>query len=180
MGVIRAAVKQGKKVQVIADETRPRLQGARLTAFELYIDKIPVTLISDNMVGAVMSRRLISKVIVGADRVLATGHVVNKIGTLTVAITAHYFGIPFYSAAPLSTFDLETPCEKVKIEERSENEVKYINGISIAPEGVRAMNPAFDITPPQLVTGIITERGVVTPPYKKNIRKLLIPESCKR
>ena len=172
LGVIRAAIEQGKRIRVLADETRPRLQGARLTAFELHTDGIPVTVITDNMVGSVMSRGLVSKAVVGADRVLATGHVINKIGTLTVAVTAHHFGIPFYAAAPLSTFDLHTPCDKVVIEERSEDEVTWINGIPITPEEVHALNPAFDVTPPELVTGIITEKSVVAAPYPKNIRKL--------
>ena len=153
-------------------ETRPRLQGARLTAFELWWDQIPLTLITDNMVGYVMSRGLVSKVIVGADRILASGHIINKIGTLTVALIARAFKIPFYVAAPLSTFDLYTQYQDVIIEERDENEVKQIGGVSIAPSEVPALNPAFDITPPELTTAIITERGGITKPYMKNIPKL--------
>ncbi len=153
-------------------ETRPRLQGARLSAFELWWDQIPLTLITDNMVGYIMSQGLASKVIVGADRILSSGHVINKIGTLTVALIARAFKIPFYVAAPLSTFDLHTQHQDVVIEERDENEVKQIGGVSIAPSEVPVLNPAFDITPPELITAIITERGAVTNPYMKNILKL--------
>lgn len=172
LGVIRTAVEEDKKIKVIACETRPRLQGARLTAFELWWDQIPVTLITDNMIGYIMSRGLVSKVIVGADRVLGSGHIINKIGTLTVALVAHAFKIPFYVAAPLSTIDLHTTSQDVIIEERDESEVKRIGDISIAPAEVPVLNPAFDITPPELVTGIITEKGVVTAPYMKNIPTL--------
>ncbi len=162
LAVVRSAVKEGKRIEVIATETRPRLQGSRLTAYELMVDKIPVTVITDGMVGAALQAKA-TKVIVGADRVLGTGHVVNKVGTLTIAIAAKHFGRPFYAAAPLSTFDLETPPESVVIEERDPREVKVIGNTQIAPEGVLVWNPAFDMTPPDLVTGIITEKGVLRP-----------------
>jgi methylthioribose-1-phosphate isomerase len=163
LGVVRAAVKQGKKLSVVATETRPLLQGARLTAFELKREGIPVTLITDSMVGYVISKGIVKKVIVGADRILATGHVVNKIGTLTIAIVAKHYNIPFFVAASSSTFDLETKLPDVVIEERNSGEVKRIGKYSIAPRGVPALNPAFDVTPPELITAIITERGVLKP-----------------
>lgn len=164
LGVIRAAFEEGKKITVYACETRPRLQGAKLTAWELMRDGIPVKLITDNMAAFLMQRRLINKVIVGADRILAkTGHVVNKIGTLSHAIAAKYYDIPFLVAAPSSTIDFESTLEEVVIEERDEREVLYIDGVRIAPRGVRALNPAFDITPPELVSYIITEKGVYRP-----------------
>lgn len=169
LGVIRGAVESSKSVRVIATETRPLLQGARLTAFELQMDEIPVTLITDNMVGYVMAKDLVNKVIVGADRILASGHVINKIGTLSIAIIAHRFNIPFYVAAPSSTFDLKTPLGEVVIEERSKDEVRKIFGRQIAPTGVPVLNPAFDITPPELVSGIITEKGIIRQPYMKSI-----------
>lgn len=169
LGVIRAAVENGKDIKVIACETRPRLQGARLTAFELIHDDIPVTVITDNMVGYVMSRRLVSRVVVGADRILRTGHVINKIGTLTVAASAKLFGIPFYVAAPKSTFDLKSSVEDVVIEERSDEEVRRINDCRIVLDDVPVLNPAFDITPPDLVTAIIFEDGVLEPPYEESI-----------
>lgn len=171
LGVVRAAIENGKRVRVIADETRPKLQGARLTAFELHHDKIPVTVITDNMAGYVMSKGLINVVIVGADRILRTGHVINKIGTYSVAILAKYHNIPFYVAAPLSTFDLKTPLEKVVIEERDPREVTHIGGVQIVPDGVPVMNPAFDITPPELVTGIITEKGIIKQPNEEKINE---------
>lgn len=173
LGVIRGAVESGKSVRVIATETRPLLQGARLTAFELQMDEIPVTLITDNMVGYVMAKGLVDKVIVGADRILASGHVVNKIGTLSIAIIAHRFSVPFYVAAPSSTFDLKTPLDKVVIEERDGDEVRKIFGRQVAPLDVPVLNPAFDITPPELVSGIITEKGIVRPPYIKSILTII-------
>lgn len=159
----------GKRVKVIACETRPRLQGAKLTVFELKRDGVPVTLITDNMVGYVMSRGMVSKVIVGADRVLRTGHVVNKIGTLTVAAAARFFGVPFYVAAPKSTFDLDSRVEEVVIEERGGEEVRVMDGCKIVSDDVPVLNPAFDITPPELVTAIVCEEGVIEPPYEENV-----------
>ncbi|MEM0027719.1 MAG: S-methyl-5-thioribose-1-phosphate isomerase [Ignisphaera sp.] len=175
LAVIRVAWYKGKKIKVIATETRPVLQGARLTVWELKKEGIPVTLITDNMVGYVMYKKMVSKVIVGADRVLGDGHVINKIGTYTIAIAAKRHGIPFYVAAPTSTFDLRSRVEDVKIEERNPNEVrKVLNKVYITLEDVDVFNPSFDITPPDLVTGIITEKGVVTQPYEENIRKLFL------
>ena len=160
LGVIRAAWEQGKKIKVIASETRPKLQGARLTAYELKRDGIPVTLITDNMVGYVMYKRLISKAIVGADRIVRDA-VVNKIGTYTIAVLAKEHSIPFYVAAPKSTFDLAHSSEDVTIEERQPKEVTHIGSQAIAPDGVKALNPAFDITPLEYVTAIICEDGVL-------------------
>ncbi|MEL9940270.1 MAG: S-methyl-5-thioribose-1-phosphate isomerase [Ignisphaera sp.] len=175
LAVIRVAWYKGKKIKVIATETRPVLQGARLTVWELKKEGIPVTLITDNMVGYVMYKKMVNKVIVGADRVLGDGHVINKIGTYTIAIAAKRHGIPFYVAAPTSTFDLRSRVEDVKIEERNPDEVrKVLNKVYITLEDVDVFNPSFDITPPDLVTGIITEKGVVTQPYEENIRKLFL------
>ena len=157
----------------MATETRPKLQGARLTAFELKQDKIPVTLITDTMVGHVMQNRMVSKVIVGADRILATGHVVNKIGTLAVAILANHFRIPFYPAAPHSSFDLKARPDQVVIEERDPREIAFVGDYRIAPKGVQTLNPAFDITEPELITGIITNLGVIHQPLEENIMRLL-------
>ncbi|MCD6409542.1 MAG: S-methyl-5-thioribose-1-phosphate isomerase [Candidatus Verstraetearchaeota archaeon] len=165
LGVIRGAVEAGKRIRVIATETRPLLQGARLTTFELLQDGIDVTLITDNMVGYVMKLGMVDKVIVGADRILRDGHVINKIGTYTIAVLAREHGIPFYVAAPWSTFDLETKPEEVVIEERDASEVTEIAGVRIAPQEVKVFNPAFDITPPEYISAIITERGVFKPPY---------------
>jgi len=161
LAVIRAAWEEGKRIRVVADETRPKLQGARLTAYELMRDGIPVTLITDSMVGYVMSKGLIDKVIVGADRIVRDG-VANKIGTYTVAVLAKEHKIPFYVAAPTSTFDLSKTSEEVIIEERSPDEVTQIGSVRIAPEGVEVMNPAFDITPIKYVDAIICEKGVLT------------------
>ena len=173
LGVIRYAWALGKKIRVIATETRPLLQGARLTVWELRRDGIPVKLITDNMVGYVMSKGLVNKVIVGADRILRTGHVANKIGTYTIAIAASYHRIPFYVAAPLSTIDLKTNISDVVIEERSPDEVRSVlRKIYITAKDVDVYNPAFDITPPELVAAIITDRGVVKPPYEENLKKL--------
>ncbi len=172
LGVIRAAVKQGKKVRVIATETRPLLQGARLTTWELMQDKIPVTLITDNMVGYIMGKGLVDKVVVGADRILLSGHVANKIGTYSIAVLAKHHNIPFYVAAPTSTIDPKS--KQIPIEERDPNEVRTVlNKVWIAPRDVPVYNPAFDITPPELVTAIITEKGVIWPPYPENIPKTL-------
>lgn len=172
LGVIRAAWENNKKIKVIADETRPKLQGARLTAFELHYEGIPVTVISDNMAGFFMSQQKINKIIVGADRIVKTGHVFNKIGTYSVAVLANYHKIPFYVAAPLSTFDMEKNYNEVIIEERDSKEVTHCGEKRIVPEGVNVYNPAFDITPPELVKAIITENGIIKPPYLNNILKI--------
>ena len=167
LGVIRAAWEEGKKIKVIADETRPLLQGARLTAYELKRDGIPVTLITDNMAGYFMSKGLIDKVIVGSDRIVQDG-VVNKIGTYSVAVLAHEHGIPFYVAAPKSTFDLAHKSSDVVIEERKPEEVTHIASVQIAPDGINVLNPAFDITPLKYVSAIICETQVY---YSKDFGK---------
>jgi methylthioribose-1-phosphate isomerase len=173
LGVIRAARESGKRLSVIATETRPVMQGSRLTAFELLHDGIDVSLITDTAVGHMMARGAINHVIVGADRVLHTGHVFNKIGTYQVAILAHKHNVPFYVAAPLSTFDFESNPNDVVIEDRSADEVVKVGRKRIAPKGVRVFNPAFDMTPPELITGIITQKGILTPPFDKNLKALL-------
>ena len=167
LGVIRAAWEQGKKIRVIATETRPKLQGARLTTYELKRDGIPVILITDNMVGYVMYKRLVSEVVVGADRIVQDA-VINKIGTFTVAVLAKEHGIPFYVAAPKSTFDLTHKSADVTIEERKPEEITHMGSLRIAAEGVDALNPAFDITPFDYVTAIICESGIL---YKKDFDK---------
>ncbi|RLE83070.1 MAG: S-methyl-5-thioribose-1-phosphate isomerase [Thermoprotei archaeon] len=172
LGVIRAAIESGKHIKVVATETRPLLQGARLTCFELMYDGIDVTLITDNMVGYVISKGLVDKIIVGADRILKDGHVINKIGTYTIACVAHTHKVPFYVAAPLSTFDLKSKVEEVIIENRDPSEVTTIRGVKIAPKGIKVLNPAFDITPPDKVSAIITEKGIAYPPYEESIKKL--------
>ncbi len=173
LGVIRAAVESGKKLHVFADETRPFLQGSRLTAWELMKDNIPTTLISDNMAGAIMRQGKIDAVIVGADRIAANGDVANKIGTYTVAVLAREHRIPFYVAAPFSTVDLETPDgSRIPIEQRSALEVTHLAGKQIAPDGVKVENPAFDVTPHEYVAAIITERGVARAPYEESLREL--------
>ena len=173
LGVIRAAHEVGKKVSVYADETRPLLQGARLTAWEMMQDNIPVTLITDNMAGYLMSKGKVDLVIVGADRITANGDVANKIGTYGVAVLAKEHGIPFYVAAPFSTIDLSLPNgEAIPIEEREHDEVTSFGGVAVAPAGVKVWNPAFDVTPNRLVTAIITERGVVRPDYLQNLKAL--------
>ena len=172
LGVIRAAVDSGKKLQVFADETRPFLQGSRLTAWELMKDQIPTTVIADNMAGAMMRQGKIDAVVVGADRIAANGDVANKIGTYTVAVLAKEHGIPFYVAAPVSTVDLETPDgSRIPIEQRSSREVTHLAGKQIAPDGVTVENPAFDVTPNAYVTAIITERGVARQPYTESLRE---------
>ena len=174
LGVIRAAVEQGKKIHVYADETRPFLQGSRLTAWELVKDGIPTTVISDNMSGAIMRQGKIGAVIVGADRIAANGDVANKIGTYTVAVLAKEHGIPFYVAAPISTVDLETPDgSKIPIEQRNPTEVTHIAGRAITPVGVQVENPAFDVTPAKLVTAIVTERGIARAPYEQSLAALV-------
>src|SRR5947199_10138138 len=173
LGVIRAAIERGKKIHVYADETRPFLQGSRLTAWELVKDGIPTTVISDNMSGSIMRQGKIGAVIVGADRIAANGDVANKIGTYTVAVLAKEHGIPFYVAAPFSTIDLETPDgSRIPIEQRNAAEVTHIAGKPIAPEGVGVENPAFDVTPAKYVTAIVTERGIARDPYKESLRTL--------
>jgi methylthioribose-1-phosphate isomerase len=173
LGVIRAAVEQGKKLHIFADETRPFLQGARLTAWELMKDGIPTTVIADNMAGAMMKQGKVKAVIVGADRIAANGDVANKIGTYSVAILAREHGIPFYVAAPWSTVDLNTPSgEQIPIEQRPAREVTHHGGKQMAPEGVLVENPAFDVTPNKYVTAIITERGPARAPYSESLREL--------
>src|ERR1700689_1728461 len=173
LGVIRAAVEQGKKIHVYADETRPFLQGSRLTAWELMKDGIPTTVISDNMAGAMMKQGKIGAIVVGADRIAANGDVANKIGTYTVAVLAKEHGIPFYVAAPFSTIDLATSDgSQIPIEQRSSLEVTHLAGKQIAPDGVKVENPAFDVTPHKYVTAIITERGIAREPYDESLRAL--------
>jgi len=165
LGIIKKAFEEGKILRVYATETRPWLQGARLTAWELKREGIPVTLVVDSAVGYLMSKGLVDAVIVGADRVTSRGDVANKIGTYTIAVLAHRHDVPFYVAAPLSTFDMEVlKGEEILIEERDEKEVLEISGKRIAPEGVNALNPSFDITPAEIIKAIITEKGVLWPP----------------
>jgi methylthioribose-1-phosphate isomerase len=171
LGVIRAAHDAGKNIRVFADETRPWLQGARLTCWELVKEKIPVTLISDNMAGFFMSKGEISCCVVGADRIAANGDTANKIGTYSVAVLARENNIPFYVAAPISTFDLSLKNgTEIPIEERHAREVTHLQGYHLAPEGVQVRNPAFDVTPARYITAIITERGVVTDNFEENLR----------
>jgi methylthioribose-1-phosphate isomerase len=173
LGVIRSAVENGKRLKVLADETRPFLQGARLTAWELWKDDIDVRVISDNMAGSFMRQGLVDAVIVGADRIAGNGDVANKIGTYSVAVLAKEHGIPFYVAAPLSTFDLSIPDgSHIPIEQRDSSEVTHVAGTRVVPEGVPVFNPAFDVTPHELVAAIITERGVARPPYRESLRRL--------
>ena len=170
LGVVRSAVESGRKVRVLADETRPFLQGSRLTAWELDRDGIPVTVLTDSMAGHLMSQGEVDVVIVGADRVAANGDVANKIGTYPLAVLAREHQIPFYVAAPLSTVDLATPDgAAIPIEERSSAEVVELAGQPLAPPGVSARHPAFDVTPARLVTGIITERGIARAPYDESL-----------
>jgi len=174
LGVIRTAYKKGKIKLVYVDETRPYLQGARLTSWELQQEKIPCVLITDNMAGYFISQKKVDAVIVGADRIAANGDTANKIGTYTLAVLCKYNKIPFYVAAPSSTFDLMiTDGKKIKIEYRNSDEVIFINGKRIAPVGVKALHPAFDITPNNLITAVITEKGILHPPYIKNLKKSL-------
>jgi len=173
IGVIRSAKEMGKKIHVYVDETRPYLQGARLTAWELLKLGIDTTLISDNMAGWVLKTRRVDAIIVGADRIAANGDVANKIGTYSLAVLANRHGVPVYVAAPTSTLDLNTPTGKgIPIEERSHREVTHCHTVRIAPEGVKVFNPAFDVTEHELVSAIITEKGVVRPPYRENLRRL--------
>ena len=172
LGVIRATRESGKNIKVIATETRPVQQGSRLTAFELKHDGFDVSLIPDTAVGYSMANGLVDKVIVGADRIVKTGHVFNKIGTYQVATMAKQHGIPFYVAAPLSTIDMKSKAEDVIIEMRNSSEVTGIGDKKTAPDDINVINPAFDMTPPELISGIITEKGVAKPPYEKSIKKL--------
>ncbi len=173
LGVIRAAREAGKQVAVIADETRPFLQGSRLTAWELHKDRIPVTVIADNMAASVLARGGVSCVIVGTDRTAANGDVANKIGTYPLAVMARRHGVPFYVAAPLSSIDLDCPSgAAIPIEQRASSEITHIGGKLIAPKGVNVFNPAFDVTPAELVSAIITERGIAYPPYGKTLAAL--------
>jgi len=173
LGVIRAAVDQGKRVHVYVDETRPLLQGARLTAWELKKDKISLTLITDNMAGYFMSLGKIDKVVVGADRIAANGDAANKIGTYSLAVLADKHKIPFYIAAPLSTIDLDISSGKeIPIEERSPDEVTVVQGKQIAPEEVNVANPAFDVTPNEYISAIVTEQGIAKAPFKQSLARL--------
>jgi methylthioribose-1-phosphate isomerase len=173
LGVIRAAVQSGKKIDVFADETRPFLQGSRLTVWELQQDGIPATLITDNMAGHFLKSGRIGCVIVGADRIAANGDVANKIGTYSVAVLAKENGVPFYVAAPISTLDLTLASgDEIPIEQRSAVEVTHVGGVRLAPEGIRVENPAFDVTPNRYVTAIITERGVARAPYLESLPAL--------
>jgi methylthioribose-1-phosphate isomerase len=173
LGVIRAAVENGKRLRVLADETRPFLQGARLTAWELWKDDIDVRVIADNMAGSFMRQGLIDAVIVGADRIAANGDVANKIGTYPVAVLAREHDIPFYVAAPFSTLDLNiSDGSHIPIEQRDPAEVTHIGGVRMVPEGVSVFNPAFDVTPHAFVTAIITDRGVASPPYIQSLARL--------
>ena len=174
LGVIRATKESGKNIKVIATETRPVQQGSRLTAFELKHDGIDVSLIPDTAVGYTMANGLVNGVVVGADRILQTGHVFNKIGTYQVATMAKQHNIPFYVAAPLSTFDLKSKPEDITIEQRKASEVTGIGDKKTAPDGIAVINPAFDITPPELISGIITENGIAKPPFKESIKKLFV------
>ena len=172
LGVIRATKDSGKNIKVIATETRPVQQGSRLTAFELKHDGIDVSLIPDTAVGYTMANRLVNKIIVGADRILRTGHVYNKIGTYQLAIMAKQHNLPFYVAAPLSTFDMKNNPEDVIIEQRNASEVTGIGDKKTAPDGINVINPAFDMTPPELISGIITENGIAKPPFEESIKEL--------
>ena len=173
LGVIRGAVEAGKRITVLADETRPFLQGARLTAWELVRDGIETTVITDNMAGALMQQGLVDLVVVGADRIAANGDTANKIGTYSVAILAREHNIPFYVAAPLSTIDLGTPDgRRIPIEERNSREVTHVGASRLTPEGAKVRNPAFDVTPHRLIAGIITERGILRPPYVESLSRV--------
>ena len=172
LGVVRAAVEQGKRVAVVADETRPFLQGARLTAWELIRDGINTTVITESMAGPLMRAGDIDLVVVGADRIAANGDTANKIGTYTVAVLAHEHKIPFYVAAPLSTIDLSTASgDDIPIEERDQREITHIGSARLTPEGAKIRNPAFDVTPHRYITGIITEKGIFTAPYTESLKR---------
>ena len=181
LGVVRAAVEAGKRVVVYADETRPFLQGARLTAWELLRDGIETTVITDGMVGALMQSGRVDLVVVGADRIAANGDVANKIGTYTVAVLAREHDVPFYVAAPVSTIDLATPDGSgIPIEERDAREVTHLGALQLTPDGARVWNPAFDVTPARLVAGIITERGICRPPFTESLKHVCSKEAGDR
>ena len=181
LGVIRAAAEQGKRVAVLADETRPFLQGARLTAWELVKDGIDTTVITDNMAGAMMRLGNVDLVVVGADRIAANGDVANKVGTYAVAVLAKEHALPFYVAAPISTIDLDTPDgSRIPIEERSDREVTHVGSSRLTPEGAHIRNPAFDVTPHKYVTAIITERGIARAPYLESLAELVHDHSGHR
>ena len=178
LGVIRAAVEDGKRLSVLADETRPYLQGARLTAWELQKLGVPVTILPDAAAGSLMARGLIQAVVVGADRIAANGDTANKIGTYALAVLAKENGIPFYVAAPSSSFDLRCPSgQNIPIEERRPEEVLFCGGRRVAPRGVSALNPAFDLTPARFITAFVTEKGLIYPPYSENIPKVMDGET---
>jgi len=180
LGVIRGAVELGKTVAVFADETRPFLQGARLTAWELVRDGINTTVITDNMAGSLMRQGKVNFVVVGADRIAANGDTANKIGTYSVAVLAREHQIPFYVAAPLSTIDLKTPDgQHIPIEERSAREVTHVGGSQMAPDGAQVWNPAFDVTPSHLIAGIITERGIFRAPYTETLARAFDHEAAR-
>jgi methylthioribose-1-phosphate isomerase len=173
LGVIYAAWKEGKRFHVFADETRPLLQGARLTSWELVQEKIPVTVITDSMAGWLMKKGEISLVLVGADRIARNGDTANKIGTYSLAALAKWHGVPFYVAAPTSTFDLSLPSGKdIPIEQRDGREITHLTGRPIAPAGVRTFNPAFDVTPHSLIHGFVTEKGIIRKPFNRELRKI--------
>ena len=173
LGVIRGAVETGKKVRVLADETRPFLQGARLTAWELLADGIETTLITDNMAGSLMQSGEVDLVVVGSDRIAANGDIANKIGTYSVAVLAKENGVPFYVAAPMSTIDFDCPDGgHIPIEERDPSEVTEMFGVRVAPAGVGVRNPAFDITPARYVHAIVTERGIARPPFNESLQSM--------
>ena len=173
LGVIRAAWESGKKIHVWVDETRPRLQGMKLTAWECRELGIPATVISDNVAASLMRKGKVDGAIVGADRIAANGDTANKIGTYGAAVSAHHHGVPFYIAAPLSTVDFSLASgDLIPIEERADEEVTHANGVRLAPEGVHVYNPAFDVTPAELIAGIVTERGVAYPPFTENLARL--------
>lgn len=174
LGVFRAAREDGKKFKIFVDETRPLLQGARLTAWELMQDKFDATLICDNMAGSLIRDNKVQGIVVGADRITSKGFVANKIGTYPLAVMAKYHGVPFYVAAPESTFDMSISYgDEIKIEERDHNEVRYIGGVQIAPLEIPVYNPAFDVTPPELITAIITDKGIIRPIYRDTIPEII-------
>ena len=179
LGVVRSAFAKDDTIQVFSDETRPRQQGSRITTFELKMDGIPVTMITDGMCSYFMKKGMIDMVVVGADRIAANGDTANKIGTYTVAIAAKYHNIPFYIAAPLSTIDTSIKTgDEIPIEERSHDEVTHINGKAVCAEGVNVINPGFDVTPHELISGIITEVGILRPDYNKSIKKAFEKDCC--
>jgi methylthioribose-1-phosphate isomerase len=181
LGVLYAARDEGKHFEVFVDETRPMLQGSRLTAWELVQEKIPATLITDNMAGVLMRKGLVHLVVVGADRIARNGDTANKIGTYGLAVLSKSHGIPFYVAAPTSTLDLSLVSgEEIPIEERSVAEVTHFRGFPVAPKGVKALNPAFDVTPHSLIHGIITEKGIIRKPFRKNLRKIFATSNPRR